>query len=136
LELAEAECVTFTAGVPTIWNAILEALDREPGRWDLRSLKTLIVGGSAMPQAAIEGFENRHGLNVVHAWGMTELSPLGTVSRLKPHFDGAPAAERFRMRATQGVPAPLIELRAMTENGEAPADGRTMGELEVRGPWV
>ena len=89
-----------------------------------------------MPQAAIEGFENRHRLNVVHAWGMTELSPLGTISRLKPHLDGAPAAERFRVRASQGVQAPLVELRAMTEAGLAPADGRTMGELEVRGPWV
>ena len=128
--------MTFTAGVPTVWNAILEALDREPARWDLSSLKTLIVGGSAMPQAAIEGFENRHRLNVVHAWGMTELSPLGTISRLKPHLDGAPAAERFRVRASQGVQAPLVELRAMTEAGLAPADGRTMGELEVRGPWV
>ena len=136
LELAQAEGVTFTAGVPTVWNAILEALDREPGRWNLSSLKTLIVGGSAMPQASIEGFEKRHGLNVVHAWGMTELSPLGTVSRLKPELEGASEAERLRVRATQGLPAPLIELRAMTEAGEALADGRSMGELEVRGPWV
>jgi fatty-acyl-CoA synthase len=67
---------------------------------------------------------------------MTELSPLGTVSRLKPQLHGAPEADQFRVRATQGVPALLMELRAMTESGEAPSDGRTMGELEVRGPWV
>ncbi|HTO95795.1 MAG TPA: long-chain fatty acid--CoA ligase [Myxococcales bacterium] len=136
LDLAQAERVTFTAGVPTVWNGILEALDREPGRWDLDSLKTLVVGGSAMPQASIEGFRKRHSLEVVHAWGMTELSPLGTVSRLKPHLETAPEGERFRLRATQGLPAPLVEVRSMTEAGEAPADGRSMGELQVRGPWV
>jgi fatty-acyl-CoA synthase len=136
LELVETERVSFTAGVPTIWNAILDALDREPRRWDTRSLRTLVVGGAAMPQSAIEAFQKRHGLDVVHAWGMTELSPLGTVSRLKPHLETAPEAERFRLRATQGVHAPLVEVRAMGENGEAPADGRSMGELQVRGPWV
>jgi len=136
LDLAQGEGVTFTAGVPTVWNGILETLDRDPRRWDLKALKTLVVGGSAMPQASIEGFEKRHGLDVVHAWGMTELTPLGTISRLKPHLDGAPDAERFRLRATQGLPAPLVEVRAMTETGETPNDGRAMGELQVRGPWV
>jgi fatty-acyl-CoA synthase len=136
LDLAQSERVTFTAGVPTVWNAILEALDREPQRWDLRELRTLVVGGAAMPQSSIEAFEKRHRLNVVHAWGMTELAPVGTVSRLKPHHDLAPEEERFRVRATQGLPAPLIEVRAMGECGEVPADGRSMGELQVRGPWV
>jgi fatty-acyl-CoA synthase len=136
LDLVRQESVTFTAGVPTVWNAILEALDREPARWDLASLRTLLVGGSAMPRASIEAFEKRHRLNVVHAWGMTELSPLGTISRLKPEHDAAPEAEQFRLRATQGLPVPLMEMRAMAESGEAAADGRTMGELQVRGPWV
>jgi fatty-acyl-CoA synthase len=67
---------------------------------------------------------------------MTELSPLGTVSRLKPQHDAAPPEERFRLRATQGLPMPLVELRAMSDSGEAPSDGRSMGELQVRGPWV
>jgi fatty-acyl-CoA synthase len=136
LDLAAAEGVTFTAGVPTIWNAILEALDRQPTRWDLSRLRTLLVGGSAMSQARIEAFEKWHKLNVVHAWGMTELSPLGTVSRLKPHLEGAPEAERFRVRASQGLPAPLVEVRAVGDNGEVAHDGRSMGELQVRGPWV
>jgi fatty-acyl-CoA synthase len=136
LDLMHSEVVTFTAGVPTVWNAVLDALDREPSRWDLTSLRTLVVGGSAMPQASIEAFEQRHRLNVVHAWGMTELSPLGTVSRLKPHLELAPRAERFRLRATQGLPAPLIDVRAMGDAGEVPSDGHTMGELQVRGPWV
>src|SRR5262249_24378781 len=83
-------------------------------------------------QASIEAFEKRHGLDVVHAWGMTELSPLGTVSRLKPELEGAPEAERLRMRATQGLPAPLMEVRVMMETGEAPADGRRLGALEGR----
>ncbi|MFL5410323.1 MAG: long-chain fatty acid--CoA ligase [Myxococcales bacterium] len=136
LDLAAAEHVTFTAGVPTVWHAVLDALDREPSRWDLGSLTTLVVGGSAMPQSSIEAFEKRHGLEIVHAWGMTELAPIGTISRLKPHMETAPEAERLRARATQGLPAPLIEVRAIGENGPVPADGKTMGELQVRGPWV
>jgi fatty-acyl-CoA synthase len=136
LDLLHAERVTFTAGVPTVWHAVLEALDREPSRWNLKSLRTLVVGGAAMPKASIEAFEKRHGLEVVHAWGMTELAPLGTISRLKPHLDAAPEAERLRLRATQGLPAPLVEVRAVNEQGAIPADGKTMGELQVRGPWV
>ncbi len=136
LDLAQAEGVTFTAGVPTIWNAILEALDQQPAHWDLSRLRTLLVGGSAMSQARIEAFEKFHGLNVVHAWGMTELSPLGTVARLKPHLESAPEAERFRVRASQGLPAPLLELRSVGDHGEVPHDGKSMGELQVRGPWV
>ena len=136
LDLAAEERVTFTAGVPTVWHAILDTLDREPSRWDLASLKTLVVGGSAMPQSSIEAFEKRHGLDIVHAWGMTELAPLGTISRLKPHLETAPEAERLRVRATQGLPALLMEVRAIGEDGPVPADGKTMGELQVRGPWV
>jgi acyl-CoA synthetase (AMP-forming)/AMP-acid ligase II len=128
--------VTFTAGVPTVWHAVLEALDREPERWNLSALRTLVVGGSAMPEASIAAFEQRHRLQIVHAWGMTELAPLGTISRLKPHLEGATAAERLRLRATQGLPAPLVEVRAINEQGPVPADGKTMGELQVRGPWV
>jgi fatty-acyl-CoA synthase len=136
LELMHSEQVTFTAGVPTVWHAVLEALDREPERWNLSALRTLVVGGSAMPEASIAAFEQRHRLQIVHAWGMTELAPLGTISRLKPHLEGAPAAERLRLRATQGLPAPLVEVRAINEQGPVPADGKTMGELQVRGPWV
>jgi fatty-acyl-CoA synthase len=136
LDLVHEERVTFTAGVPTVWHAVLEALDREPARWNLLSLRRLIVGGSAMPQASIEAFEKRHRLEIVHAWGMTELAPLGTVSVLKPHLESAPEQERLRLRATQGLPAPLVELRAVNEAGPVPADGKTMGELQVRGPWV
>ena len=136
LGLIESERVTFTGGVPTIWQGVLEALDQKPKGWDTSSLKQVIVGGSAAPQAMIEALEKRHGVRMVHAWGMTEMSPLGTVSRLKPHLADLPEEERFRIRATQGFATPLVEARVVAEQGPAPWDGKTMGELHVRGPWV
>ena len=136
LGLIESERVTCTGGVPTIWQGVLEALDQKPKGWDTSSLKQVIVGGSAAPQAMIEALEKRHGIRMVHAWGMTEMSPLGTVSRLKPHLADLPEEERFRTRATQGFPTPLVEARVVAEQGPAPWDGKTMGELHVRGPWV
>lgn len=137
LSLVASEKVTFTAGVPTIWLGMLQVLDQAPGSFDTSSLKVMVVGGAAAPQSMIEGFEKRHGLHVLHAWGMTELTPLGTVSRLKPSLEKLPEAERFRVRASQGLPPPLVELRAVGEGGEAvPWDGKSMGELHARGPWV
>jgi fatty-acyl-CoA synthase len=136
LELIERERVTFTAGVPTVWLGVLQALDREPGRWNTSSLEQIIIGGAAAPPALIEAFEKRHGLQVVHAWGMTELSPIGTVCRLKPALDARPEAERLALRATQGLPVPFVETRVLSEAGPVARDGRSMGELHVRGPWV
>ena len=136
LELIEREKVTFTAGVPTVWLGILEALDKNPSGWDTSSLKAMVVGGAAAPESMIEAFEKRHRLQVVHAWGMTEMTPVGTVSRLKPDLLGAPERERFRLRASQGLPLPLVETRVVGEGGPAPWDGTSMGELQVRGPWV
>jgi acyl-CoA synthetase (AMP-forming)/AMP-acid ligase II len=136
LELVQRERVTITGGVPTVWLGILEALDKNPKGWDHSSLKELIVGGSAAPQAMIEAFEKRHGLHVLHAWGMTEMSPVGTVCRLKAHLRSAPEGERMRMRATQGLPVPLVETRVLGEQGPVAADGTSMGELHVRGPWI
>ncbi|HEU4406060.1 MAG TPA: long-chain fatty acid--CoA ligase [Polyangiaceae bacterium] len=137
LELLERERVTLTAGVPTIWLGILQALDREPKRYDLSRLRSMVVGGSAAPAAMIDGFRERHGLEVLHAWGMTELNPLGTVARVKGTLQGRPAAELLELRASQGVPVPLVEQRHTGDDGRAlPWDGKTFGELEVRGPWV
>jgi len=136
LDLISAERVTVAGGVPTVWLAILEALDREPKRWDTRSLRCMAVGGSAAPQAMIEGFEKRHGLHVLHAWGMTEMTPVGTICTLKPRLAALPEPERFRIRATQGLPLPFVELRVVGDAGPVPADGKSMGELHVRGPWV
>ncbi len=134
LGLLSEERVTLTAGVPTVWLGMLEALDKNPGRWDLKALRAMIVGGSAAPQAMIEGYEKRHGLRVIHAWGMTEMSPVGTVCR--PREEGLPEPEKFRLRALQGTPVPLVDVRAVGENGEVPWDGKSMGELHVRGPFI
>ena len=137
LELVQRERVTVTAGVPTVWMAILAALDAQPKQYDTTSLRALVVGGSAAPQSMIEGFEKRHGLFVLHAWGMTEMSPIGTISRVKGNLASWPESDRFRLRATQGIPVPLVETRVVGEDGElVPRDGKTMGELHVRGPWV
>ena len=84
----------------------------------------------------IEGFQKRHGLHVLHAWGMTEMSPIGTICRLKPQMKAMPEADQFRVRATQGLPVPLVDVRAMSESGEAKWDGKSMGELHVRGPFI
>ena len=136
LETLEAERVTITGGVPTIWLGILQLLDESPGRYDLSRLRTMIVGGSAAPRALIEGLERRHGLHVLHAWGMTELAPLGTVAVLPGELEQADEEERLAFRATQGRPAPLVEIRARGVAGLVPWDGETMGELEVRGGWI
>ena len=131
------EKVTLTAGVPTIWLGLLRALDEHPKEHDLSRLRAMVVGGSAAPKSMIRGFEERHGLRVVHAWGMTETTPLGTVSHLLSDLVGADAETRFTYRAKQGYAVPFVEIRARTDDGRAVAwDGKTMGELEVRGPWV
>ncbi|KIQ54427.1 long-chain fatty acid--CoA ligase [Meiothermus taiwanensis] len=133
LELFESEQVTKTAGVPTIWLGVLQALEKEPTRWQLRPME-MVVGGSAAPEAMIRAFD-RLGHTVLHAWGMTEMSPLGTVSRLKRHLRGDPELE-YRYRAQQGLPTPWVEIRAVGEQGPVPWDGQSLGELQVRGPWV
>jgi fatty-acyl-CoA synthase len=136
LDAFEQERVTVTGGVPTIWMGILQMLDAEPKRFDLSSLRSMIVGGSAAPRAMIEGFERRHGLHVTHAWGMTEMAPLGTVSELTSALADAPEDVQFAYRAKQGTPAPFVEIRAVNDDGIVPWDGKTMGELEVRGVWI
>jgi fatty-acyl-CoA synthase len=121
-ELIAAERVTFTAGVPTIWQGMLR-LDPAP---DLSSLKEILSGGSAVPEALIRGFEERFGVPIVHAWGMTETSPIASICRVGPDApeDGD---ERLALRATQGRVVPLVDFTIDEEAG---------GELLVRGPWV
>jgi fatty-acyl-CoA synthase len=136
LDLLADEKVTLTAGVPTVWMAMLGALEAAPGRWDLSSLHRLLVGGSAVPKSMIEGYQ-RHGLTIVQGWGMTETSPLASTSSVPPELDDAPPDEQFEYRARQGVPAPFVDIRARGDDGELiPWDDQAMGELEVRGPWV
>jgi fatty-acyl-CoA synthase len=136
LDLLEGERVTFTAGVPTVWMAVLEAVDAEPDRWDLRSLAQVNLGGAAVPASLIEGFE-RHSLTIVQGWGMTETSPLGTVSKLPADLETLAPRDQYEYRARQGTPIPLIEIRARNDDGELiPWNDQAMGELEIRGPWV
>jgi fatty-acyl-CoA synthase len=136
LELFVSERVTVTAGVPTVWMGLLQALDKAPGTYDLSALRAIVCGGSAASPALIRSFQERHGLTIVHAWGMTEMTPLGTVCSVPSYLADAPFDEQLAYRARQGVPQALVEIRARTDNGFAPWDGKTMGELEVRGPWI
>jgi fatty-acyl-CoA synthase len=137
LELMAGEKVTIAAGVPTIWLGILHALDQSPGAYDLSSVRTMLIGGSAAPPSMIDGFKKRHGLEIVHAWGMTEMNPLGTVARVKKHLAEGGDDATLGIRATQGYPAVFVETRHTDDTGKVIAwDGTSMGELEVRGPWV
>jgi len=136
LELLDGERVTLTAGVPTVWLGVLQELDRAPGRYDLSALRAIVVGGSAAPISMIRTFKERHNLDVIHAWGMTEMTPLGTLGNLPASLKTAPLEDQYRYRARQGTPLPFVEIRATGEQGIAPWDGKTMGELEVRGPWI
>jgi fatty-acyl-CoA synthase len=134
-ELMQATRTTIAAGVPTIWFGLANLLDAE--KFDLSSVHTMIVGGSAAPQFLIEKMQKQHGLRIIHAWGMTEMSPLGTVSRLKSYQKELPEAEQYAVRAKQGLPVPGVEIRAVDEMGQpVPWDGKTFGELQVRGPWI
>jgi fatty-acyl-CoA synthase len=137
VDLMAREGVTVAAGVPTIWIGILALLDAHPKKWDLSRLRQMMVGGSAAPPAMIDGFERRHGLNVVHAWGMTETNPVGSVARVKQSLDGGGEEARLSYRASQGYALPFFEMRHCDDQGRVlPWDGEVMGELEVRGPWV
>jgi fatty-acyl-CoA synthase len=136
VDLFVRERVTLTAGVPTIWMGVQQQLDANPGAHDLSSLRAMFIGGAAVPQSMIEAFEKRHGLHIVHAWGMTEMAPLGTIGHLPADLADAPDETKFETRAKQGRPVAFVEIRARNENGLVVHDGQTMGELEVRGPWV
>ena len=136
LDLIVRERVTLTAGVPTVWLSMLQELDKEPGRHDLSALRTIAIGGSAVPPSMLAAYQQRHHVRVVHAWGMTELTPLGTVCNCPASLEHAPFEEQLRYRARQGKPLPFVETRAVADGSEVPWDGQTMGELEVRGPWV
>ena len=139
LDLYAAEGVSVSAGVPTIWMGMLQALEKEPARWTLAPNVRMVCGGAAAPESMIRAFD-KFGLRVIHGWGMTETSPLGAINFIKRELDGLSADETYAVRAKQGVPPPFVELRTMFHNGgesgEAPWDGKSMGELQIRGPWV
>ncbi len=135
LDLIVQERVTMACGVPTVWIGVLAALEKEPGRWKFAGPVRIASGGTAPPPELIRRLD-QFGLHIIHLWGMTETTPLGTTGRLKAHMRDWPAEKQYEARAKQGWPAPFVELRVMRPEGEAPWDGETAGELEVRGPWV
>jgi fatty-acyl-CoA synthase len=134
-ELFTSERVTFSAGVPTVWMAMLRYLDENPDAWQSRPGMRMLVGGSALPESLIRAFEKR-GMRLIQGWGMTETSPLATVSSVKSTMTRLTEDQRIATIARQGLPAPFVEIRTVNADGICPHDGETMGELEVRGPWV
>jgi fatty-acyl-CoA synthase len=136
LDLFAAEQPTFALGVPTIWLSMIQLLDSEPQRYQLPPGMRMVVGGAAVPEHLIRAYR-RHGAVIKQGWGMTEMSPLGTVAYIKPELQSLPDEERFAWHAKAGVPAPLVDLRLAGENGnEQPWDGRSVGEIQARGPFI
>ncbi len=135
LQLLESEKVTITAGVPTVMQNILNKLDSDPQPHRLH-LRSMIIGGSAASRLLVQSFEERYGVKVLHSWGMTELSPLGSTAVITSKIGQASKEAQYEYTTKQGQPVPFVEIRARNEDGLIPWDGSAMGELEVRGPWV
>src|SRR5258708_514271 len=135
LELIERENVTITCAVPTVWLAMLALLDQRGPNWKLPQDVRILCGGTAPPESLFRGLD-RHGFHIIQSWGMTETSPMATVSRLRPSMSSWPEEKQYDVRTKQGWPLPFVDVRINTPDGEAPCDGKTPGEVEVRGPWV
>jgi fatty-acyl-CoA synthase len=134
-ELFESEGVTLSAGVPTVWLGLLNYMKQEKKRFS--TLKSTVIGGSACPPAMIRAFQDDYGVQVLHAWGMTEMSPLGTAGTLKAKQEALPKEQRDALQGKQGRAIFGVDLRIVDENGtELPWDGKAFGDLQVRGPWV
>jgi len=133
-ELIEQEKVTITSGVPTIWLGLLKELDE--GSYDLSSLRGILCGGSAAPKGMIKAFEQKYNVPFMHAYGMTETSPLALFSNLKSYQEELDYEERLELRAKQGLIVPGLEIKILGKDGEVAWDGKEMGELCIRGPWI
>ena len=133
VDLMETQRPTVAGAVPTIWNDVMNYLDREPGH-DISSLRLVACGGSAVPLSLMQTFEQRHGVQIRQLWGMTETSPMATLAWPAPNT----APEKlWEIRSTQGRPMCGVEARIVDDEGMAlPNDGVAVGELEVRGPWI
>lgn len=133
--LISEERVTFSMGVPTVWMALLDYLEQTGA--DLDSLQRIIIGGASCPQWMIEKFEHRYGVEVRHSWGMTEMSPVGTVNTLKYGMDKLPQQELNRIKLKAGRPLYGVEIKIVDDvDNDLPWDGVTPGLLKVRGPWI
>ena len=140
LDLMQLEPPTIALGVPTIWLGMIQAYERalteQPGRWRLPQGMRSLVGGAAVPESLIRAFD-KHGVWLLQGWGMTETSPLATVSYPRTELADAGADERYRRAAMAGVPVPLVDVRIRPEgDDDAPVDGQSMGEIQVRGPFI
>ena len=134
-ELLELEKVTYAAGVPTVWQMLLTHL--RTNNLKFTHLKRTVIGGSACPPAMIKSFNDDYGVEVLHAWGMTEMSPLGTLCTLKNKHDALGADEKMKIRLKQGRAIYGVDMKIVDEAGnELPWDGKTYGDLLVRGPWI
>jgi fatty-acyl-CoA synthase len=136
LDLMMAEKPTYALGVPTIWMTMLQLLDSNPDRFRLPPNMRMLVGGAPVPEAMIRAYK-RHGAQICHGWGMTEMSPLGTVSYIKPELQQLSEEERIGRYAMAGVPAPIMDIRLVGEDGKECAwDGKSVGEIQVRGVFI
>ena len=134
-ELIEAEKVTFAAGVPTVWQMLLSHM--KPNGLNFSSLKRTVIGGSACPPAMIDAFRESYGVDVLHAWGMTEMSPLGTLCTLKNKHLNLSEEAQMKLRLKQGRSIFGVDMKIVNEAGESlPHDGKTYGDLLVKGPWI
>jgi fatty-acyl-CoA synthase len=134
-ELFEAEQVTVSAGVPTVWQALLAHVDAQQLKFS--SMRRTVIGGSACPPAMLRKFGDQYNVHVLHAWGMTEMSPVGTVGAFKPHHLGESADKRYSVMAKQGRAVYGVDMKIVDDNGaELPWGGEQSGDLLVRGPWI
>jgi len=134
-ELIEGEGVTFAAGVPTVWQMLLTHMKQNGLRFS--TLKRTVIGGSACPPAMIDAFREEYGVDVLHAWGMTEMSPLGTLCTLKNKHLALPAEEQMKIRLKQGRAIFPLDMKIVGQDGgELPWDGKASGDLYVKGHWV
>ena len=134
-ELLNEYRVTFTAAVPTVWLMLLQHLEASGAK--LPHLKKVVIGGSACPRAMTKTFQDVYGVEVCHAWGMTEMSPLGTLGSMKPEYAKLAGEERLDVQAKQGHPPFGVEMKITDDAGnELPRDGKTFGRLKVRGAAV
>ena len=134
-ELLESEGVTLSAGVPTVWQGLLAHV--ETHELTFSTMRRTVIGGAACPPAMMRSFQEKHGLQVIHAWGMTELSPLGTACVVKGDPASLSSERRYELQAKQGRAVPGMDMKIVDEHGaELAWDGKQSGELMVRGPWV
>ncbi|MDE2369302.1 MAG: fatty-acid--CoA ligase [Burkholderiales bacterium] len=134
-ELFESEGVTVSAGVPTVWQGLLAHVEAHGLKFS--TMHRTIIGGSACPPAMMRDFQQRHGVQVLHAWGMTEMSPLGTVCALRSRHAALPEEQRMAVQLKQGRAVYGVDMKIVdAEGAELPQDGKAAGELLVRGPWI